>query len=42
MEPFTFASSSQLTLPVAIKVWVHPNAAQHTANTTTDISQQPP
>jgi hypothetical protein len=23
MEPFTFASSSQLHLPVAIKVWVH-------------------
>jgi hypothetical protein len=22
MEPFTFASSSQLKLPVAVKVWV--------------------
>lgn len=41
MEPFTFASSSQLHLPVAIKVWVAAFALKMRV-AIADSDQEPP
>lgn len=43
MEPFTFASSSELAVPVAVKVWVaFINQVAFTEHMVLTIQQQPP